>query len=191
VGELLVEEGFLTQVEDVFYLTVDEVASVPPQPKDLVSKRRERRAYYETLQIPPAWLGNPVATRRQTAATDGGMDGNLIEGVGASPGFVEGVVRVVSSPDDDSIEPGEILVAPSTDPSWASVMFISGALVVDIGGALSHAAIVARELGIPCVVNTKTGTHQLRTGDRVRVDGATGRVDVLARAGRASGLAAG
>jgi pyruvate,water dikinase len=60
-------------------------------------------------------------------------------------------------------------------------MFISSALVVDIGGALSHAAVVARELGIPCVVNTRTGTRRLRTGDRLRVDGAKGTVEILER----------
>jgi pyruvate,water dikinase len=106
----------------------------------------------------------------------------VIDGVGASPGVVEGLVRVVSDPADDTIQPGEILVAPATDPSWASVMFISSALVVDIGGALSHAAIVARELGVPCVVNTKNGSRALRTGDLVRVDGSTGRVEILSRA---------
>jgi pyruvate,water dikinase len=79
------------------------------------------------------------------------------------------------------VEPDEVLVAPTTDPSWSSIMFISSALVVDIGGMLSHAAVVARELGIPCVVNTRTGTRALRTGDRVRVDGTTGTVTVIER----------
>jgi len=77
------------------------------------------------------------------------------------------------------VEPGEILVTTTTDPSWASIMFISSALVVDIGGALSHAAVVARELGIPCVVNTRNGTRSLHTGDRVRVDGNAGTVEVM------------
>jgi pyruvate,water dikinase len=180
VGELLVEEGLLSDVEDVFYLTVDEVSSPPTDAKDLVARRRERRAYYETLQIPPAWLGNPQATPRTADAEC--ADVQVIDGVGASPGVVEGLVRVVSDPADDTIQPGEILVAPATDPSWASVMFISSALVVDIGGALSHAAIVARELGVPCVVNTKNGSRALRTGDLVRVDGSTGRVEILSRA---------
>jgi phosphoenolpyruvate synthase/pyruvate phosphate dikinase len=181
VGELLVDEGLLAEAEDVFYLTVDEISAPPTDAKDLVSKRRERRAYYEALDIPAAWLGNPVPTSRLDSQLERVAGDDLIQGVGASPGVVEGTVRVVTRADDDDIEPGEILVAPATDPSWASVMFISSALVVDIGGALSHAAIVARELGIPCVVNTKVGTRELRTGDRVRVDGAAGRVEVLVR----------
>jgi len=77
------------------------------------------------------------------------------------------------------MEPGDILVAHTTDSSWASVMFLAGALVVDIGGQISHAAVIARELGVPCVMNTGVGTRTLRTGDRVRVDGSAGTVELL------------
>lgn len=103
-------------------------------------------------------------------------------GVGVSSGVVEGPARVVTDPSFDDVEAGEVLVAPATDPSWASIMFLSSALVVDIGGALSHAAIVARELGVPCVVNTGAGTRTIRTGDHIRVDGGTGVVTILKRA---------
>lgn len=189
VGVLLAEEGVLADPEDVFFLTVDEVSRPPVGAQDLVRKRRERRRYYETLQIPSAWSGNPVpvSVTAGAASSDAAVDHVL--GVGASPGVVEGIVKVVTSP-DDAMAPGRVLVAPTTDPSWASVMFVSTALVVDIGGALSHAAIVARELGVPCVVNTRTGTQDLRDGDVVRVDGASGRVDVLSRAAGASDGAA-
>jgi len=94
---------------------------------------------------------------------------------------VEGLVRVITDPSFDEVEDDEILVAPTTDPSWASIMFISAGLVVDIGGAFSHAAVVARELEIPCVVNTGNGTSVLRTGDRVRLNGKTGIIDILER----------
>jgi pyruvate,water dikinase len=90
-------------------------------------------------------------------------------------------VRVVHDPDFTDVEPGEVLVAPTTDPSWASIMFVSAALVVDIGSVLSHAAVVARELGLPCVVNTRVGTRVLRDGDLVRVDGTAGTVTILRR----------
>jgi phosphohistidine swiveling domain-containing protein len=181
VGTCLVAEGLLDDSEDIFFLTAEELVSPPGDARDLVARRRERHAYYTTLQIPAAWLGQPVAT--PLVESDERSESDLVQGVGASPGVVEGPVRVVTDPDDADVEPGEILVAPTTDPSWASIMFISKALVVDIGGALSHAAIVARELGIPCVVNTKTGSQQLRTGDVVRLDGTTGRVDILQRVG--------
>ncbi|WP_250283619.1 MULTISPECIES: PEP-utilizing enzyme [unclassified Frankia] len=178
IGEHLVDEGLLDDVEDVFYLTTDEIVALPRDARELVVRRRERRAYYETLQIPPAWLGQPAALD-ESEVGDTAPIVDVLEGVGASPGTVEGTVRVVSDPDDADVELGEILVSPTTDPSWASIMFVSGALVVDIGGALSHAAIVARELGIPCVVNTRVGSQVLRTGDLVRVDGASGHVRVL------------
>ncbi len=180
IGEHLVDEGLLDDVEDVFYLTTDEIVAPPRDASELVVRRRERRAYYETLQIPPAWLGQPTALD-ESEAGDTAPIVDVLEGVGASPGTVEGTVRVVNDPDDADVEPGEILVSPTTDPSWASIMFVSGALVVDIDGALSHAAIVARELGIPCVVNTRVGSQVLRTGDLVRVDGASGHVRVLKR----------
>jgi pyruvate,water dikinase len=74
-------------------------------------------------------------------------------------------------------------VCETTDPSWASLFLVASALVIDIGGALSHGAIVARELGVPCVINTRVGTRRLRTGDLLRVDGHCGMVTVLAAAG--------
>ena len=90
-------------------------------------------------------------------------------------------MRIVTDPSFADVEPGEILVSHTTDPSWASIMFVSAALVVDIGGIISHAAVVARELGIPAVVNTRHGTDLLRDGDRVRVDGSAGTVELLDR----------
>jgi len=105
-----------------------------------------------------------------------------VSGVGVSPGVVEGIARVVTDAACCDVEPGEILVTPATDPSWSSIMFISAALVVDIGGVLSHAAIVARELALPCVVDTKTGSRLIHTGDRCRVDGTNGTVTILERA---------
>jgi phosphoenolpyruvate synthase/pyruvate phosphate dikinase len=73
-------------------------------------------------------------------------------------------------------------VASTPDPNWSLIMLISAGLVVDIGGPMSHAAVVARELGIPCVVNTKNGSQVLRTGDLIRIDGTAGTVDILQRA---------
>ena len=105
-----------------------------------------------------------------------------LSGVGVSSGIVEGPARVVTDPALADMDPGDILVAHTTDPSWASLMFMASALVVDIGGQLSHAAVVARELGIPCVMNTLDGTRLLRDGDRLRVDGGAGTVEILERA---------
>jgi pyruvate,water dikinase len=180
IGVLLAERGSLADPEDVFYLTTGELLGpLPANAAELVHLRRSRRAEYEALELPGSWQGTPVATPRESAD---GECADLVTGIGASSGVVEGVVRVVLDPTFAEVEPGEVLVTPTTDPSWASIMFISAGLVVDIGGVLSHAAVVAREMQIPCVVNTRTGSRSLRTGDRVRIDGGAGIVEILSRA---------
>jgi pyruvate,water dikinase len=177
VGVLLAADGVLADPEDVFYLTGEELlGSGRGELRELVQTRRALREHYRTLELPVHWTGPPEPSA--SAPADEEPVGR-IEAIGVSPGVVEGPVRVVEDPADTEMEPGDILVAHTTDPSWASVMFMAGALVVDIGGQMSHAAVVARELGVPCVMNTRVGTRALRTGDRVRVDGAAGTVDVL------------
>jgi pyruvate,water dikinase len=181
-GGLLAAAGVLADPDDAFFLTDAEIArssasaTVDGEFAGLVAFRRERFEAYRALELPTRWVGDP------TPISIDGAAGAELNGVGVSPGVVEGIARVVTDPSFADVEPGEILIAPATDPSWSSIMFLSAALVVDIGGALSHAAIVARELGVPCVVNTGSGTRTLRTGDRVRVDGTSGRVEILARA---------
>ena len=88
---------------------------------------------------------------------------------------------MLDASDPDELQPGEVLVCHTTDPSWSPYFFVAAAVVIDIGGTLSHGAIVARELGIPCVVNTQTGTQTIRSGDQVRVDGDAGTVEILQR----------
>jgi pyruvate,water dikinase len=119
-----------------------------------------------------AWLGS---------GDDG--DGSVITGVPASPGVREGLARVIrSSAELPDVQPGEILVCPITAPAWGPVFGTIQAAVSDIGGVMSHAAIVSREYGMPAVVGTGNGTTAIKTGDRVRVDGDTGQVTILERA---------
>jgi pyruvate,water dikinase len=109
-------------------------------------------------------------------------DDQTVRGTPAGPGVVEGTVRVVLDADsDDVLEDGEVLVCKFVDPGWTALVSLAGALVTDIGSPASHGAIVARELGITCVVGTGNGTKALRTGDVVRVDGSTGEIAVLTR----------
>ena len=177
IGGLLVTDGALDHPDDVFMLTRQEVlAESGPRIGDLVEFRRERYEHYQTIDLPMFWQGDPEPTVGATASAAGS---NGVSGIGVSPGIREGRLRVVLDPADSEMAEGEILVARTTDPSWASVMFLAGALVVDIGGPLSHAAVVAREMGIPCVMGTENGTARLRTGDRARVDGSLGTVEVL------------
>jgi rifampicin phosphotransferase len=177
IGELLASEGTLADPEDVFYLTVNELCGqLPDNAPELAALRRARRAEYQATDLPGSWQGTPTPRKRGPSSVNANQ---VITGIGASAGVTEGNVRVVLDPTFDDVQPNEILVTPTTDPSWASIMFLSRALVVDMGGMLSHAAVVARELGIPCVVNTRTGTRQLNTGDRVRVDGRSGTVEII------------
>ncbi len=180
IGAHFAEAGRLDDPDDAFFLTADELTGeLPADAEELVAKRRERRAIYEGLELPVQWVGMPEPISADDVGPDIDAEG-VISGIGVSTGVVEGTARVALTP-KTKVEPGEVLVAPTTDPSWTSIMFISSALVVDIGGALSHAAVVARELGIPCVVNTRTGTKALQDGDRVRVDGSKGTVQILDR----------
>ena len=146
--------------------------------KDAVALRRERRDEYLKVKLPDSWTGQPEAI--PITASEAAAAGSEITGLAVSPGVVEGRARVVLDPlAGDPLEPGEILVCETTDPSWTSLFLVAAGLVIDVGGPLSHGAILARELGVPCVINSRVGTAVLRTGDLLRVDGDAGRVEVL------------
>jgi pyruvate,water dikinase len=112
---------------------------------------------------------------------DHGLNQDSIRGEGVSAGVVEGVAQVVTDPSFADVQPDRVLVAHTTDPSWSSIMYVSAALVTDVGGAVSHAAVIAREMRIPCVVGTRLATSVIRTGDHLRVDGHRGAVEILRR----------
>jgi phosphohistidine swiveling domain-containing protein len=181
IGAALAAEGVLNDAEDVFFLTLDELLADPHVDRDdVIAERRALYTRYQTLDLPPTWQGNPTPV-----PLDGGNlpteRVDLVSGMGVSPGTAEGTVRVIHDADSDQaddFEPGNILVCRITDPSWAPLLSVAAAVVIDIGGSLSHGAIVARELGIPCVINTVDGSRRLRTGDIVTVDGGAGSVKV-------------
>ncbi|MGH3745182.1 MAG: PEP-utilizing enzyme, partial [Mycobacteriales bacterium] len=144
---------------------------------------------------PPDVRGLPPAARRLNAALlwsqphpptqQSGSGETALVGTAASPGRYTGPVRVVRTEADFALlRPGEVLVAPTTDPAWSVLFGVAGALVTDGGGLLSHAAIVAREHALPAVVATGDATRSLVDGEVVTVDGSTGRV---LREGRAAG----
>ena len=169
--------GFLDDPDDVFFLTADEVRTGLREPAHaVVAQRRTWHAEHAALRLPTTWQGMPQPIRGESSSQT-----EVITGTGVSPGVITGRAVVVTDPADVDIDEGDILVSSTTDPSWASVMFLSAGLVVDIGGPLSHAAVVARELDIPCVVGTVRGSSVIRTGDTIRVDGGTGKIQVLAR----------
>lgn len=183
-GRELVDAGVLDRVDDVFYLTLAEIGGRPPaDARALVAARRELRAAYQELDVPDSWIGQPEPITRVRAGDSAGSDGSRVTevtGIAAAHGVAEGVARVLASAEEcDDLEPDEILVCRTTDPSWASAFHLVAGAVIDIGSTSSHGAIVAREMGLPCVIGTGNGTALLRTGDLIRVDGSNGLVTVL------------
>jgi pyruvate,water dikinase len=209
LGRMLVKEGFFANPDDVFLLSRHEVPEVlfdlyhgwavgaPSRgPKYWPREMARRNAIMDALRqwSPPPALGVPpevitepftvmlwgitsdsVKAWLQGADSDGG-----VSGFAASPGIAEGPARVIMSADGIAdLRDGEVLVAPLTAPSWAPVFGKIAATVTDVGGIMSHAAIVCREYGLPAVTGTAFGTKTIKTGQRVRVDGNAGTVTVI------------
>ncbi|MCE2392315.1 MAG: hypothetical protein J4G09_12670, partial [Proteobacteria bacterium] len=134
-----------------------------------------QRRRYQAMDLPESWIGNP-----EPLSPDAADASAPLAGLGVSPGVAEGRARILLDPSAGAtLEPGDILVCEATDPSYASYFLVAGGVVTDIGGALGHGAIVAREVGVPCVVNTRVATRRLKDGDRIRIDGSSGRIDLL------------
>ena len=163
----------------MFFLTIAEARSGlgGRALQDVVAARRE--SYEQELRrrrLPRVLLSDgtePENTGPAPTSSDGAM-----LGVPASPGIVTGRARVILDPTGAHLEPGEILVAPSTDPGWTPLFLTAGGLVMEMGGANSHGAVVAREYGIPAVVGTPLATERISTGDLVTVNGILGTVTV-------------
>jgi len=187
LGRRAVAAGRLDRPEQLFMLTADELASCVAG-RDFSDVARHREAtYLELFDVEPPFVvdGTPPPVsewKRRSAAGTGAVlsPGQSISGVPACPGVVRGVARVVLDASDPSqLEAGEVLVAPITDPSWTPLFMAASAVVVQVGSPFSHAAIVSRELGIPCVVSAGDCTTLIPNGATVEVDGTTGTVTVV------------
>jgi len=182
----LVMDGVLDAQDDLFYLTFDELRALPSQPggdhdlKDRIRERRERYAReLKRRQIPRIMLSDGRVYYDAAPASDRGDAGGSLHGSPVSPGLVEGSVRVVHDPGNAGLQPGEIMVCRGTDPAWTPLFLTAGGLVMEVGGMMTHGAVVAREYGLPAVVGVARATERLETGMRVRVDGSSGRVEIL------------
>lgn len=180
LGELLVADGVVAARDDVFHLRHDQlVAGVRTDQRELVARRAAEHAARQDLRLPLAWAGVPEVTKAGDGAGALAGVGDVVTGVAASGGVVEGRARVVRDPGEVELDDGDILVCETTDPSWVSLFLVAGGVVTDHGGLLSHGPIVARELGIPCVCGTGTGSHRIQDGQLLRLDGDAGTVEVL------------
>ncbi|MEO5939777.1 MAG: PEP-utilizing enzyme [Candidatus Limnocylindrales bacterium] len=181
----LVGSGVITAAEDVWHLARDEVGPLLRTPADRRALVAERRAEHDLRceLTPPRTLGKPpeAADPATVDRFDGprfaSTDTAVLRGSGASAGVVRAVARVVAGPADfDRVRPGDIVVARASNPGWVPLFGIAGGFVTDTGGVLSHAAVVAREYGVPAVVGTGDATGRIADGQIVEIDGSTGIV---------------
>ena len=169
----------LASVHSVFLLTIDEVVATLRSPQgDLAPIVRSRRAELARDQARPDPPATFVGAPPPVVLPPSG--GDVLRGLPASAGVVEARARVVLHEDDmDTLQPGEILVVHTTDVGWTPLFLVAAGVVTELGGPLSHAAVVAREFGVPTVVNVTGATRAIRTGDLVRVDGDRGMIERL------------
>jgi phosphohistidine swiveling domain-containing protein len=179
LGRRLVEIGILSEVEEVFHLQLNELEGLgkswPPseqtitQIRSLIARRKAKRA---SLANKPM-----VDPRLLTATSKVQTKDVLLSGTSGSPGVATGPAKIVHDISEfGKLRAGDVLIAPVTNPAWTPLFQRAVAVVVDTGGSASHAAIVAREYGIPAVMGTLNGTKELEDGQRIRVDGSRGLV---------------
>ena len=196
IGKHLVKMGVLEDPADVIYLKYNELRYFMGDPEgfdaaSIIAERKAEREVAYTVR-PKDWIG--TATESQLEFPYLGLWGfpdrlymeqpeaeDQIGGLAASPGVYQGIAKVVLSVDEfDMVNKGDILVCQMTNPAWVTLFTKISALVTDAGGLVSHPAVLAREFGIPAVIGTSVATSQIKTGDRLRVNGSTGVVEILA-----------
>jgi pyruvate,water dikinase len=187
-GARLADQGLLDCAGDVFYLhlrelealgagaTGDWAARVQCRRESVEREQARRQIPRLLLSDGQAFYGGARGAQEQGGAA---QDAAVLYGAPVSPGVVEGQARVVYDPRATRLLPGEILVCPGTDPSWTPLFLAAGGLVMEVGGMMTHGAVVAREYGLPAVVGVRGATGRLHTGQRLRVNGSTGEVLIL------------
>ncbi|MDY6795875.1 MAG: PEP/pyruvate-binding domain-containing protein [Actinomycetota bacterium] len=177
----LARQGILREPDDIYFLTSREIEalamgrgeSIPVD--ELVARRRAEYENNLDVILPEHSKGRPRPLTPRELETREEVE--TLRGIGVSPGKVTGRARVITDPlRDAEIKPGEILVAPVTDAAWSPLFVTAAAAVVEVGGPLSHGSIVAREFGLPCVVNASSATRIVKTGQKITVDGGRGKV---------------
>lgn len=180
----LKHQGKLKCQDDIFFLNLHEIAGMQAgqlgwsDVEERIHKRRLEHVRFSKM-VPLKTIGIDLA-EKQPRDELSREDGTVIRGQSASPGIYEGVAHVILNPSiDTDLKPGEILVAPYTDPAWTPLFLTAGAAVVEVGSYLSHAGTVAREYGMPCVVDVAECTTRIQTGNRLKVDADHGIVQIL------------
>jgi phosphohistidine swiveling domain-containing protein len=171
----------------VYMLHESELRSYVADPRPLLETIAARKRTYNTLaeRIPPFLFDGRIPLletwpKRLVESNASGRKGDILEGIGGSPGRVIGIARIVmDASNPDALNPGDILVAPITDPSWTPLFLAAGGVIVDVGAVMSHSVIVSRDLGIPCAVSVTDATRIIPDGALIELDGDTGAVTIL------------
>ena len=192
IGENWEKKGIIEKTDDIFYLEVDELwsfvegTSTCVNLKGLIKLRKEEFEAYRSADLKDhietygeVYYQNCFIKEKNVVE-----GGNILRGTGCCGGTVEGNIKVVTHPDPTLTLCGEIMVAKQTDPGWVLLFPSVSGLIVEKGSMLSHSAIVAREMGIPAVVGVKNASEILRTGDKIRLNGSEGTIEILQRARR-------
>ncbi len=188
LGRRHAEAGHLADPRHVFMLLDAEVEPFVADPASFREPLADRYVRWQELWavVPPYFIKHgqvpPISTwRRRGESTEEPMvAGEVLQAVPGCPGQITGRARVVTDPSDPGdLGPGDILVAPLTDPAWTPLFMAVGGVVVDVGGQISHAIIVSRELGLPCVVSATGATERIPDGALIELDADTGKVTVL------------
>lgn len=184
-GQILVEEDRISSVEDVFYLQLEEVFQ--ESAKNYKAIVEKRRIYYDFYAQVPAYprleFSGPCFEKQPQSIVMMEIDEEIanLTGQACSDGIVEAEVLVITKPNNAQHLHGKILVAPFTDPAWAYLLVQAKGLITEKGSLLSHTGIISRELGIPCITQVHLACKRLRSGDRIRMNGSTGEIEVLSR----------
>jgi pyruvate,water dikinase len=183
-GRILAEKRLIDEANDVFFIFLEELGSVAPGQLDVRTKILKRKNSYAKVYAAHEkgihWMNStgsfPVFETKKKKKDNP----DVIQGASASCGLVEGIVCVVNSPSEfGKLKKGDILVSAYTSPAWTPLFRVASAVVTERGSAISHAAIVSREYGIPCVVAAPNITNIVRDGQKIRVDGTNGTITIL------------
>ncbi len=188
LGRRHFQAGNLLDSSHIFMLLDAELEGFVAHPESFKATLAERYAGWQELWTvePPFFIRDGVVPPISTWTKRGGSQvtkskvGDVLQGVAGCPGIVRGRARVILDPSDPgALEPGDIMVAPMTDPAWTPLFMAAGGVVVNVGGQISHAIIVSRELGLPCVVSVTDATEKIPNGALIEVNGDTGHVTIL------------
>jgi phosphohistidine swiveling domain-containing protein len=182
LGQRLVNEGQLQTMDDVFWLGLNELEAwattgIVEWTPDLLRERKQRWHEWCALQPPPLLIGTEAVSVSPGPGDRAPV--TVLHGTPASTGQAEGVARIMTNPEDAELLQGEILVTRYTDPAWTPLFFTATALITEVGGVLSHGAVVAREVGLPAIVGVANATTLIRSGQRLRVNATEGTVELL------------